>query len=439
MVGGPYKVLDMRSLDRSIEVNVGQNRGLQPVLWRAFAQIAYAQDTVAADICRVVHAHTQGSEERMWGSDTNSLTESPFFDNVYDLVDAAAIRFSLAPSCFVEVEMLTLPSGAVTHEDPEDGYSAYGQMAFSVEYDATDDVARSLELEASDVTEDPVNLNTALIAAQPVSTIVHRSLHDVVDPDWRDDASELADRCERIDAEITMTLQGCPRILDLVFYERPWRHSQVDTGANPRSVHAFRVGGTLPSVPTGPGPQTDAADTSSDNEPRFGTHQMVDVANQQRLLGPLILSWHAYSPSEYDLGDTDAPHLALASSAGSSPIFATGESIHDVGLPGWIVEGVHAQDEEPTYPVGASYIPVRVRVCARVVSSGTATLRLNSSLTAWVEVTVTSTSFAMVEAWGWLECQVTGDQQDRGILQATYRSSVGFELRSIVVEYHRFD
>lgn len=219
---------------------------------------------------------------------------------------------------------------------------------------------------------------------------------------------------------------GGARVADLCIVEQPW---EVCLDADDPVWCCHMLGAT----PAGTAPYIDfpyqrLSETSPDGNPRGGTWQMMDVANNQaERLGPTLLNWTAWDEDDAAVSDTDITPVTSTSSTAAC-ITNSSISTYSASQEGWsFAAGAYARSSRYNDPQGMpqqGVIPIRVRVYGSV-SDGTTTgiLRLQTGPWEWVEVNITSTTAAWHTAYGY--ARVGKGPGDPSVVQAFLRRSAG--------------
>lgn len=214
---------------------------------------------------------------------------------------------------------------------------------------------------------------------------------------------------EDLELQLEVKLRGSPRIQSVVVYERPVRaiydHDEVADEA---------VNGQGPvEVPQSTVPQIEAADGATFEERRFGTHQLLRVADRhQRVVGPILMQWLAHDESSQDpLEDIEPVEVTSTTFVDLLEPVVTA---YDRDRAGWITAAAHAKvhylnDRVLIMPGGvAAVVPCRVVVEAKITGV-IGTVRVQTGEYEWIDVTITSAGYTENLATGYAESQVTPD------------------------------
>lgn len=233
-------------------------------------------------------------------------------------------------------------------------------------------------------------------------------------------------------------VKGSPRIVDLVLYEEP-------------AAIAYEFGDTawaahIPANPQQAYPLQQQLDTGTDGDERHGSIKIMEVVEQQnRQLGPTLLSWQAWTEDVTDNGLTetdyhetiaDASFVALGNQtvtawASTAPGAATG------------CGGYGRRHKWGDYEVmrdRSAVMPVIVDVRGYTATSGNdAVVRVQTAADSWIDVDLSDTSSSWHRKHGWLRTAVHPEQMQSMVLLAKRGPTSGnsAKVQSIIVQFDR--
>lgn len=234
-----------------------------------------------------------------------------------------------------------------------------------------------------------------------------KQIPDIRPPDYTSTASTQATYSEWADMTIVLQVRGGARVQGFVVYEVPIVHTTSESNAGLTSVHAMPPG----QSPLTPRPMIKAPNGPTNDENRFGTRRMMQVAERcSERLGPRVLSWSSWNESTHStILDTENDPVTVTSASFVDLLDSTITS-YSASNPGFVVAGAHAQLQRLCGPYVSdgrfAVIPVRVRVEASQ-SSSTGTVRVQCGQ-GYVDVSITGAR-AWYTATGFLRSQVYPD------------------------------
>lgn len=414
MTSGTRKTSDLLGQRATANPTLEPLAGLRMTRWPRWASVLAAQDTICHAASRVLVSHTmQGISDTMpvpgdIGS-PNGQPSQTYPTNTW--VEVGTHRVRIMPGSVLEVHGWYLPAGQTQRNDSGtwngDGRTARVRVSVTWEAGGSSDGPRtySRTMEGSPLEN----------GAAPTPLLAHvRHLDPItlIAPDgFLSSFATIASFSEWPEATILLEVSGAPRIGDLSIVERFLVHVDDVTDGEASSMHSYQIGAARPQQPQTQGPQTEAAGA---NEPRFGTHRLLDVANRQRdRVGPHLLSWAGWEPDE---DDSNLLEGRAVSSTTFVDLFNNTLTTWSADNPGWLVDGgAYAAEwalSDPTYAVtGRSLIPVRVEVDGVTSGGGfdVGVLRLQSGERDFVDVVVPAGLRSRTVQFGWLEVQREGD------------------------------
>ncbi len=198
---------------------------------------------------------------------------------------------------------------------------------------------------------------------------------------------------ELCELNILVERVGAARIVDLVITEVPERITKEDTDSVDDWVgHVYEDGGGPPKLYY---PSEQASDATGQEDPRRGTHMILDVANAQiKRVGPILATWSAYDENVNSFNDGSEINgittLSTTPIAVGSMSSSSGSNALNTGISHEIATG------------GSGSIPVRVRVYGKSdLSSGVVVVKTSDHQS--ITVDVDSTMRGWFEGTGTLE------------------------------------
>lgn len=383
--------------------------------------IGHAQDKIPALGRRVIMSSGLRGEVEWLVPSTNPTAFGGSRTHPAPDVERTVARghMMLTPGCCLELSVVYVPSGQTQiaiAPDWIDG-GADSRVMVRVTWTAADATMLT--------TEHFVALapSTEEFAAEPPSPWGAIRLADIPIVAPVINTPALAARwSSHVGAEIELIHIGGCRVIDACLSETPyWFGREADDVADLWCAHLYSA--TKPGDPAIGA--TDYAwqrwsDAGSDGVPMGGSWHFLDVAYAQGLrLGPALVHWTNYSesaaaPSDDDVHEDDPVTTTSATFVGLTDATLTA---YDEDAAGWTVASAAlARDydendpywtSDPTDPVGGS-IPVLVAVYA---SGDTGVLRVQTSPSSWVDVSLTATEGWQI-GYGHLECGVgPGDEK----------------------------
>lgn len=415
-------------------------RGRRLAKSKDFANLCAAQDTAFAGCYRVVGDAGMEGRHGTWvsqGDPTSSADTHPT-DNPYEV---AQWEGRLAPGHFLECWILALPSGKTQNSGVATDAGTQGSVEIDVEFrgDSTESDTWSVDLSPS-----PLE-HGALPTDNWAPTLDDYQIVQIFPPDALNDDGALEDFSQGVEYTLDINFRGGARPVDCVVLEKPLAHVQGNDPTEP-PVHAADIGGQHPKHWPTPGPQTDADDWDGQTESRFGTTQLLEVMEAQGdQLGPVLVYWTAWDPDNFDPTVTTHPTWDItATTTLMVDLFDDSIDTWAATNPGWLVDGSMCQvrwlhDDSNLLGTGRAVIPVRIWATGDYTDNGGGgiTLRFQSSETEWIEIEFTG-GLQTLEATGYLEVPVVGDQPLRGNLQVFRQAGNAldeFEFHAFKIEY----
>lgn len=320
----------------------------------------------------------------------------------------------LTPGNFVRARIYFIGGGNTQFEDPANTWNPGGpfgaiQVTHSWTTGATTDGPHSEEY----VLGSSILLNAQIPMVE--AGFWHQFSFIEVGPYRPDDINIPAtgvDWVEDVELEFQIELRGAPRIHSVVLYEDPLRAIYDHEDDGPHAINGQR----MYEVPQTQPPQIEAADGATFDENGFGSFRMLNTAERQDdAVGPAMFSLVAWNEDTQD-DDTDVTPIVVTSTT-LVDILEQTASTYDRDRAGLITAAAHAQVHylsEDLLILGgeAVVVPGRAVLEARITGGATtATVRVQSGEFEWIDFTVTSGTFTLLEMTGYFESQVTPDHE----------------------------
>lgn len=396
--------------------------GLRPFVAHPALAVFRAQDHVAAQSGRIVCSWgLRGDGEwRVPNTDPNgAISAAQTHPNRTTWYVVARARADLTPGCFLELHGAFVPSGETQHNvpvgpDPQwvpDG--AQGSVRVTIVWTdraaATETTVHELALPGS----------TLEFGAEDQGVAgLWRTLREfgpiiMAPPGVPDDTAELARWCRSVTAEITVEVQGSPRVVDATITEIPVALAlDIDDAADDAYAvsHLFAPGSPNAPVPV---PRYSFS--------RWALRALVTARAQARVLGPALFDWTAYS----EASATATATIAARTTANDGTTFesllnsvhtGTGPGAYSADLPGWAVScGGYARRWSTNNVLvlrdRIAVIPVLFSVYGRGITAGTSTVRVQTALHSFVDVVLPVAGSAdWHHACGYLEVGINPEQ-----------------------------
>lgn len=360
--------------------------------------------------------------------------------------EAGAWKFQITPGYQLMASVMAQPSGGQQKAVGGGNYgtadvAAGGHVKITVIYDngpSTWTVTREITPPVSD--EEYYGETTD----DSWSTIWGPIVVDLFDATTLVDIAEAEDISEHdLTATLTVDYVGGVRIMEVVVFEHPvvyvrdWTDSEY-------VAHCFTDGNGKP-LPKYPSQYPIQRLEEATPDLTGGSLQAVDVAAaQQRLLGPVLLSWVAWDEDDVDVDDSNAAGLSTSSTTFDDLPTDGAVTSYGEANPGWSVSsGSNAR----RFDLSGDLLELRdddgvvpVRVWFYGLNSGgagsPATIRVQTSTSSYIEGNVTNSTIGWTELSGDLRCGIGA--QDFSSLQLL--GKVGnimwtLRCRSLIVVY----
>lgn len=398
--------------------------GLQPFVRGPAVEVMRRQNDIAPLSRRIVLASgLRGDAEwRVPNTDPSSATRIYPDRSTYYVV--ARGRVELTPGCFLSVVGAAVPSGAV-ERDSTPGEIAAGALAFQGDGVAgwlrvTVDWTPRTGSTAQTVREIQLPSSSLEFGAEDVTagglwrTLKNFEVVDILPPSILQNASELARWCDHVTATVTIEVRGSPRIVDLAVHEVPVEYAAdvTDASDSPYSLYP-QAGGGLELYPM---VQASVADQTR------GTRQIAAAAlSQAERLGPCLLAWQCVTETDATATATVVPRTTsndgtTFESITNASHTGTGPAAYTTTMPGWSVScggyaRRYASNNAFVLRDRIATVPVLVRAYGRGVTAGTSTIRVQTALHSYVDVTLpVAGSNAWSRAFGYLEVGISPEQ-----------------------------
>lgn len=418
MTDTQYKSRKLRDL-AAPSVAIG---GLAPntlMRWSPTRAVMEQQDHVVATSRRVL-AEVSMSGSIDWSVPDGSADPglpTPVGAQVYPTADWRTVGTfdgRLTPGCQLEAHVLFCPAGHVQKAIGPNWISdgCWGEIRFAVTWSngasSSGPHYFSTLMPGSALGTYGGGENTA--AGADWQTADERLIENIEPPDFALDPAVAELYSEDAEVSIVIQVRGAPRIVHASCYEMPHAYVKLHSANRDISVHAM-PDGLAPLVAR---PVEDPPDGATYQENRFGTVHVTEIAMRQaERLGPRIWHWSSYDEDQTS-NWLDAEHDPVIVTATSFvDLFDTSVTGYDPSNAGFVVAGAHAQRHrlcDPNIIARQRYasVPVRVRVDAQM-GAGTATVRVQTGRSSWVEVGFGFGARSVHEATGYLESQVHAD------------------------------
>jgi hypothetical protein len=392
--------------------------GLRPFVAHPALAVFRAQDTIAAQrTCRIVCSWgLRGDAEwRVPNTDPASATQThPDRTTWYTVARA---RVDVTPGSYFELAGCCLPSGETQRlGDPfsspylPDG--TQGSVRITITWYDRDG--------GSETTVNETNLPASTLQWGAEDTApggFFRGIREFgipfMAPEGLDDTATLARWSRSVAAEIQVDVQGSPRIIDATISERPYAIALDINDPDDEQwavSHLFAPGSAYAPVPS---PKFSFA--------RWAQRALTTARAQANVLGPVLLQWAAYS--EAGAGPTTGIVARTTSNDGTTfesvlnpSHTGTGAAAYNAARGGWSVSaGGYARrngsNNELVLRDRIAVIPVTVFVYGRGITAGTSTIRVQTALHSYVDVTLpVAGSASWHRAVGYLEVGVSPEQ-----------------------------
>lgn len=424
--------------------------GLQVMRRAPAVEVLRGQDKVATLGRRIVCSGGQRGDTKFRVPDTDPLSATQTHPDATTWYVISRALVEITPGSFLELSGAYVPSGETnrpaTAAEIAAGSLAYraagpqGRVRVTVVW--TDRAA------STETTQHEVSLpgSTLEFGAQNTSagglwsSLRTFRLGAIRPPDLLN-LVELRRFCQHVSAEITVEVQGSPRLIDWSIWERPYSYC-YDTTSVPTTYATQHVAATgTPDDQLAPAyPFTDTTSTNP-----TGTGRILDVARAQaERLGPMLFAWTVYNETTATATATITERTtANDGSVFEDIVFAAITSFSPTSEAGWSVScGGYAQRWTEGSPLvlfdRIAVVPVLVRVHGRTITAGTGTVRVQTAVHSYVDVSVpVAGASAWVEAYGWLEVGINPDQPVRAQVRINHLGASGsLSLGAVEVYWH---
>lgn len=392
--------------------------GLRPFVSQPAVEAVRAQDRIPAQSWRTLLAWGLRGDTEWRVPNTSAQNASRTHPDRTTWYTVARARVDISPGSFLVVSGTCVPSGmtqtSVTSGSPAlyqpDG--VHGAIRVTVVWHPRSGVS------ATTVHEISLPQSTLDNGSEDTSAGgLWRSLQEfgplsITPPGVPENPSELARFSRAVTATITVEHQGSPRIVDATVDEVPLAIAlDLDSaGDNTYAVTHFAA----PGSPNGlvPPPTHSFAARAA--------RALVVARAQATYLGPALLDWTAYT--ETGAGPTTAIVPVTAANTGTtytslvnSSHTGAGPAAYNAARGGWSVSaGGYARRyiECNSYVLRdrIAVIPVLVRVYGRTITAGTGTVRVQTGLHSYVDVSIAIGASGWHRAVGWLEVGISPEQ-----------------------------
>jgi hypothetical protein len=396
--------------------------GLRPFVGHPAVAVFRAQDEIAAQSRRTLLSWgLRGDAE--WRIPNTDTTTPAFGARTHPdrstWYVVARERVEVTPGCFLSIHVACLPSG----ETQRAALNGSGQPIF-----VADGVHGAIRITVlwrdraggTETSQHVLDLpgSTLEFGAEDTTAggfwrnLREREIPLIAPPGVPDDVTELARFSRLVTAEIVVEHQGSPRVVDATIEEVPVAIAldldESDDDAYAVS-HIFAPG--HPNAPVAP---------ARFCFERWTERALVTARAQAQCLGPLLLTWTAYTetdatPTASVVPRTTANDGTTFESILNSSHTGTGSAAYNSALPGWSVScGGYARRWVMCNHLAlrdrVAVVPVLVRVYGRAITAGTATVRVQTALHSYVDVPIPVGSATWHTAIGYLEVGITPEQ-----------------------------
>lgn len=381
--------------------------GLTPALRTPTVEAFRAQDKIAALSRRIVLSSGLRGDTAFRVPNTDPEdTVTQAYPDAETFYAVARGRIEVTPGCFYRMTGACVPSGPTQYQPSVGSHwfpnGTHGRLRLTVVWTdrsgATETTTREVLLPGSTLQYGAEDTS----AAGMFRTLRTFAIEDIVPPFALTDVVELARFCRHVTADITLEVQGSPRVVDVTVHEIPIA-TAVASDQTVEQVSGYYATGTpdAPGVPLQRPTTTQAA-------------RMLAVARQQGLrLGPCLAQWSAYSEDGASPTATMVPRTTSNDGTTFEALLnashtGTGPAAYNANLGGWSVScGGHARrwanNNNLVLYDRYAVIPVIVRVRGRGVTAGTSTFRFQTALHSYVDVTLAvAGSASWTRGYGWL-------------------------------------
>lgn len=406
MTDKQYKSVDLRTWPEPARPAHYNLRGGAPLEGYWFAEALKTQDGVAASARRLVCMQRMATQELLTVSGTNPSAGSgtqTYPEKATDRI-AARSRFHQAAGSILEVRTLALPCGPT---------QAFADSVWSLdEYVGVIDIDTAWSAQDGSETDTDELLQYTTAGTEQYAGLptgngsywnVVTPIYNEILPTDRDQLDEAEAFSEGTRTTITVQHQGGVRNVRTNISEAPYIHATAhDTLES--TAHDFPRNLSLPH----PEPRVEAADGTTYDERRFGSHRgLAVVERQQERLGPIIAQWHNYNEGEA-VDSTEASRGTTSSTfvgVIDENVTAWGEDEIGFAVPGHYAIPRSRLVVSPR----VGLIPVRVWCYGQnETASESGILRSQSSSRSWIDLTISDT-LTWYTTTGYLECQRSSD------------------------------
>lgn len=395
--------------------------GLKPFAAHPAVEAFRSQDLVAALSRRIVLSGGLRGDSEWRVPNTDPLSATQIYPNRTTWYVVARGRIDLTPGCYLEFAGAYVPSGE-TNRAATAGEIAAGSLAYRPD-GAQGRVRVTITWYRRDTSDETTTHEIDL----PASTLEYgaedttaaglwRTLRDFgpvpMAPTSLDDVTELAAWSLATTADITVEVQGSPRLVDWTISETPVAIALDLDDATSDDYAVSHLYGADPIAPV-PVPRYSFA--------RWAQRGLQTARAQATILGPALLHWSAYS----ETAATSTATIVARTTSNDGTTFesllnsshtGTGPAAYSATLPGWSVSvGGYARRWSMCNSFvlrdRIAVIPVIVSAYGRGITAGTSTVRVQTALHSYVDLTLpVGGSAAWHHAYGYLEVGITPEQ-----------------------------
>lgn len=342
----------------------------------------------------------------------------------------------VTPGCRLAVHVTHLTSGHCMLPDAVDGavpqtyttQGTYGRAVVSAVWDdgaTTETVTSTIDLAPGG--SEPYQIDDGEGAAW--TAMRERSATNAPGGFGESPASTAQWSAPGVTVDLTISAEGCARIVDLVVYEEPLAYGLTD--ADPAGpAHVYAESGT---------PRTSyrydyPVEGASSGDKRYGVeHALAVAAAQETQLGPACWCYTSRREGHRDHAWFDSSDPEPWTTSGTSYALLGGDTTYSTESPqieiGSLAYGRRFSQSDPVQ-VQAENGSCRIAFAAKwSVSAGTGTLALQSADYSSVSFTTTGTSYAWSKATTDLACGAHPLDGFRGLIVANNSASNDTRIR----------
>jgi hypothetical protein len=400
---------DLKNLGQHVKPTLPPLAGLKIMSRNPVEALMRAQDYVPARSRRIIASGGLHGCTDWFTPNTDPTLVVGSHPGPEDRRRIGAGAVDLTPGCMLEAFVVANPSGQTQINGNEAGGATGG---FEVHATWTDTLGGSV----STVHGTSLPSSNEEFGAEPGNMWNQLSKHVVLDirPPGTDDSEELA-RWNHCTVEVELFAVGGARIVDSSVFERPHAAAfERDAVGTTWTSHMY--GPTSPASAVQPlgFPVTRAGNPGLGQDPRSGTHHIMDVHEaQHRYLGPVAFTLNLAHESTGE-------QSAVITSPTFVDLSGSGLTTFDVNEPGLCVGSLgYARRWNHNSPfvlrnrVGVS--PVILRTLAGSV--GDSTIRVMTRHDSYIDVTIPDGPMSWHSTYGWLEHGITPDDASRTVAQ----------------------